>query len=221
MPESMKLEIKMKWQISTIAILLSVNVHAQDYTFNSTSQDQPWSVTASIGSGKYEHGYYKNDSSALARLALGNEMMLSGDIILGLELGVQNTNYVYLQIPYETLAVLKWIPVQTALGPMLDLLVTVKSDPLGESSFFAQLKGGIAYRNWQIQQKSIDELSQLAGEIQAGFGYPITTLANLNLSYQGVFGGDPNVQWNTYSKKGHVSSIPSLHGILLGFSVNL
>jgi hypothetical protein len=43
----------------------------------------------------------------------------------------------------------------------------------------------------------------------------------LNLFYQGVFGGDPGFQWNTISRKGEISRIPSLHGVLLGFSVNL
>ena len=104
---------------------------------------------------------------------------------------------------------------------MLDLLITAKSDPLGGSAFFAQLKGGVAYRNWRVKEEPINDLSQLAGEIQAGFGYPITALANLNLLYQGVFGNDPNLKLNIYNKTGHISNIPALHAVLLGFSVNL
>jgi hypothetical protein len=213
--------MRMKLQLSIIGILLSTNVFADGYYPEPTSQDQPWSITASIGKGKYQHTYSHDGEAALARLALGNEMMLSGDIALGLELGVQNGNHFRLPIPYETLAVLEWLPVQTTLGPMLDLLITAKSDPLCGSAFFAQLKGGVAYRNWRIKQKSINDLSQLAGEIQAGFGYPITALATLNLLYQGVFSNDPNLQLNVYNKTGHVSNIPALHGVLLGFSVNL
>ena len=86
-------------------------------------------------------------------------MMLSGDVALGLEVGVQNVNYFSLQIPYKTLTAFRWLPVQTILGPMLDLLITAKSDPLGSSAFFAQLKGGIAYRNWQMRQKTLNDLS--------------------------------------------------------------
>ncbi len=214
--------MRMKLQLGIIGILLSINVFADGYYPESTSQDQPWSITASVGKGKYHHQIYSKDGeAALARLALSNEMMLSGDIALGLELGVQNGSHIRLKIPYETLAVLEWIPVQTTLGPMLDLLITAKSDPLFGSAFFAQLKGGVAYRKWRMKQKSINDLSQIAGEVQAGFGYPITALATLSLLYQGVFSNEPGLKLNTYTKTGHVSNIPTLHGVLLGFSVNL
>ncbi len=150
-------------------------------------------------------------------------MLLAGDIALGLELGLQTGNKMRIDIPKETVAVLKWIPVQTTLAPTLDLLITSKSDPLGNSAFFAQLKGGIAYRHWRIDHVSLkEEISQLAGEIQAGFGYPITALASLNLLYQGVFSSStPNFHVDPYSKKERLSNIPSLHAVLLGLSVNL
>jgi hypothetical protein len=211
----------MKLQFFTIGILLSINVFADGYYPDLTSQDQPWSITASIGKGKYQHTYRKDGDAAVGRLALSNEMLLARDFALGLEFGVQNGNHMRLQIPYETLAILEWLPVRTTLGPMLDLLVTAKSDPLGGSSFFAQFKGGVAYRKWRVKLDPINDLSQLAGEIQAGFGYPITALASLNLLYQGVFGSDPNLKLNIFNKVGHISNIPALHAVLLGFSVNL
>jgi hypothetical protein len=214
-------QMKMKLQLLTVGILLSLNVFADGYYPEPTSQDQPWSIIASVGQGKYQNSYPKEGNAALARLALGNEMLLTGDVALGLELGLQNNSYIRLQIPYETLVILEWLPVRTTLGPMLDLLITAKSDPLAGSSFFAQLKGGVAYRNWQIKQDQINDLSRLAGEVQAGFGYPITALASLSLLYQGVFGGDPNLTLSLYNKTGHVSNIPALHAVLLGFSVSL
>ena len=213
--------MKMKLQLLIIGILLSLNVFADGYYPEPTSQDQPWSISASVGQGKYQNSYPKEGNSALARLALGNELLLSGDVALGVEFGFQNNSYIYLQIPYETLAVLEWLPVRTTLGPMIDLLVTAKSDPLAGSAFFAQLKGGVAYRKWKIKQDRINDLSLLAGEVQAGFGYPITALVSLSLLYQGVFGGDPDLKLNLYTKTGHISNIPALHAVLLGFSVNL
>lgn len=213
--------MRIKLQLFTIGILFSLNVFSDGYYPEPTSQDQPWSITASVGNGKYQNTYAKEGETALARLALGNEMMLTGAFALGLEFGLQNGHHMHLKIPNETLAVLEWLPVQTTLGTMLDLLITAKSDPLSGSSFFAQLKGGVAYRNWRTQQEQINDLSQLAGEIQAGFGYPITALASLSLLYQGVFGYDPSVQWSFYNKTGHITNIPTLHAVLLGFSVNL
>ena len=213
--------MRMKLQLFTIGILLSINVFADGYYPEPTSLDQPWSVTLSGGKGKYHNDFFNDGEALFARLALGNELVLTGDLALGLEVGVQNGNNLRLNIPYTTLAVLEWLPVQTSLGPMLDLLITAKSDPLIGSSFFAQLKGGVAYRHWRIKQYQINDLSQVTGEIQAGLGYPITALASLSLLYQGVLGNDPNTQLNLFSKTGRISYIPTLHAVLLGFSVNL
>lgn len=213
--------MKIKLQLIFLGILFSLNTFADGYYLEPTSQDQPWSITASIGNGRYQGIYSRDGKSALGRLAVGNEMMLTGDYALGLEIGVQNGNHMRLNIPSQTLAIIEWIPIRTTLAPMLDLLVTAKSDPLAGSAFFAQLKGGVAYRHWQIKNRPVHALSQLAGEFQAGFGYPLTALASLSLLYQGVFGSDPNLHTNVFGNFSYPANIPALHGVLLGFSVNL
>ncbi len=203
-----------------ISVLLSCNTSADRYLPKLTSQDQPWSITASAGSAHYQVSS-DDKNPALGRLALGNEMLLAGDIALGMELGVQTGNKMVLNIPQATLDALKWFPIQTTLAPTLDLLITTKTDPLWDSSFFAQLKGGIAYRHWRIDNIPINEISQLAGEIQAGLGYPITALASLNLLYQGIYSNTPNFQLSPYSRKEQLTNIPALHAILFGLSLNL
>ena len=213
--------MKMKFPLLILAILLSNTLFADGYYPEPISTDQPWTVTASIGTGRYQYLHNSSGKTALGRLAIGSDFLITGDLAWGLEIGVQNGNKMHLAIPYETLALLQWLPVKTSLGPMLDFLITAKSDPLIGSSFVAQFKGGLTYRKWQVEQQAINDISQLAAEIQAGVGYPITTLASLSLLYQGVYGNDPNLVINYRSKTGHVSSIPSLHAILLGLSVNI
>lgn len=213
--------MKMKLPLTIIAILLSRSLCADGYYPEPIPPDQPLSVTASIGTGRYQYLHNSSGKTALGRLALGNDMMLTGALAWGLELGIQNGNKMHLAIPNETLAILQWLPVKTSLGPMLDLLVTAKSDPIAGSSVFAQLKGGIAYRKWQIEHQAINSISQLAAEVQAGFGYPLTTLASLNVIYQGVFGNEPNLVINPNTKTGHITNIPSLHAVLFGLSVNI
>ncbi|WP_454784280.1 hypothetical protein [Legionella sp. WA2024007413] len=210
-------------KLIVIGILLSFNAMAGDYFPKLTSQDQPWSVTASAGTGTYQVTSSRDKNVPIGRLALANEMMLAGNIALGLELGLQTGTRIKLNIPQEAFHALKrWIPMQTTLAPTLDLLITSKSDPLGNSSFFAQLKGGLAYRHWRDERVPLNDISQLAGEIQAGFGYPISALANLSLLYQGIFSGNgPNFHFETYSKREQLSNIPTLHAVLLGLSVNL
>ncbi|KTD40456.1 hypothetical protein [Legionella parisiensis] len=209
-------------KLIVIGILFSFNAIAGDYFPKLTSQDQPWSFIATAGAGNYQITS-RDKSVPIGRLALANEMMLAGNIALGLELGLQTGTHIKLNMPQEAfLALKKWIPMQTTLAPTLDLLITSKSDPLGNSSFFAQLKGGLAYRHWQDNRVPLNDISQLAGEVQAGFGYPITALANLSLLYQGIFSGNgPNFHFDTYSKREQLSNIPTLHAVLLGLSVNL
>lgn len=209
-------------KLIVIGILFSFNAIAGDYFPKLTSQDQPWSVTASAGAGNYQITS-RDKNVPIGRLALANEMMLAGNIALGLELGLQTGTHIKLNMPQETfLALKKWIPMQTTLAPTLDLLITSKSDPLGNSAFLSQLKGGLAYRHWRDKHVPLNDISQLAGEVQAGFGYPITALASLSLLYQGIFSGNgPNFHLDTYSKREQLSNIPTLHAVLLGLSVNL
>lgn len=213
--------MKMKLALLLIAILLSPSLFADGYYPEPMTTDQPWTVTASAGGGSYQYLEQSTSKTAIGRLAVSSDFVLTGDLAWGLELGVQTGNKMHLAIPYQALALLHWFPVNTSLGPMLDVLVTAKSDPLIGSSFFAQAKGGFAYRKWQIEQQTINDLSQIAAEVQAGLGYPVSSLINLNLLYQGVFGNDPNLIINPKSKTAHVTSIPSLHAVLLGLSVNI
>lgn len=213
--------MKIKLQMIFLGILFSFKLFSDGLSPSMTSQDQPWSMTASFGNSKYQHIQAIHKSAAVGRLALGNELLLTGDYALGLEFGLQNGQHIKLKIPKETLAVLGWIPSQTTLGPMLDLLITAKSDPIGSSSFFTQLKGGIAYRYWEFNHMPAKDIAKLAGEIQAGFGYPITALADLSLLYQGVFSKKPEFQFTPDNHVERISTIPTLHAVLLGLSINL
>ncbi|MBN9231524.1 MAG: hypothetical protein BGO90_09405 [Legionella sp. 40-6] len=201
-------------------MVLSFTAFAGRYSPQLTSQDQPWSVTASVGNGNYQVTANERNF-ALGRLALGNEVLLAGDIALGLELGLQTGNKICLTKPGKNISLLRWSALQTTLSPTLDFLLTTKTDPLFDSSFFAQLKGGLAYRHWKIDRVPVNEISQFAGEIQAGLGYPITALANLSVLYQGIYGNKPNAQLSSYTQNEILTNIPTLHAILLGLSVNL
>lgn len=212
--------MKMKLQLIIIGILLSTQLFADGY-YPEPMPHQHWSVTASVGNGKYQGMRSTSSKTAIGRLALGNELMLTGELAWGLELGIQNGNRMRLAIPEQTLILLGWLPINTNLGPMVDLLVTAKSDPIAGSSFFAQVKGGVAYRKWKIEHPAINNMAMLAGEIQAGLGYPLTALASLNLLYQGIFGNEPGLVINPSTQTGHVANIPVLHAVLLGFSVNI
>lgn len=180
------------------------------------SNTGPWSVTASLGYSVYQDMYSEDGQSAMGRLAIGRAVYENKRLTLGMEVGVQNGKTMRLGVPQETLDELGSLPIQSTVNPMLDLLATIKTAPLGNSSINTQLKAGIAYRRWEFNDRtSINDLSQVAGEIQAGFGYAISSKSSLSLFYQGVFGNHPNFEVDALAQTGHVHSIPIQQGIFL------
>ncbi|RMX04729.1 hypothetical protein EAW55_03570 [Legionella jordanis] len=181
------------------------------------NQGNRWSILASLGYSQFEHVYSDDGQTALGRLAIGAELLTTTKTAFGLEVGVQNGNHMRVKLPADTIDLVGGV-VRTTVKPMLDFLLTANTIPISESLLFAQLKGGIAYRQWQMERNFISNKTELAGEVQAGFGYPLTEVTSLNLLYQGVFGGKARFH-PPLNDPGYFSSIPTQHGILFGFSV--
>ncbi len=182
----------------------------------------PWLATASLGYTDYQHMHHNDGQTALGRFAIGRTLFLNDSTTFGVEMGVQNGGTMRMNIPQSTLDELGGLPLQSTMKPMLDLLATVKTTALGTSPFFIDLKGGIAYRRWQFDDRSsIKDLSNIAGEIQAGMGFPVSHSATLSLLYQGVYGGNPSFRLTAECPEGYVSTIPIQHGVLLSLSLTV
>ncbi|MCC5014869.1 MULTISPECIES: DUF3187 family protein [Legionella] len=218
----MKRKIRRTWPAILCCCFLSLHAHGalppvvvlEDVGI----EDNRWSVTASTGYTEYQNMYHNDGHSVVARMAVAAELLATTQSSFGIEFGVQNGRSMRLGIPHGTLDVLGGV-VRTTVKPMLDLLITANSNPVTESLLYTQVKGGIAYRRWQIASYLIDNKSELAGEVQAGFGYPITEVTSLNLLYQGVFGAAPKIRANPSMESWRLSNIPVQHGLLLGFSI--
>jgi opacity protein-like surface antigen len=181
----------------------------------------PWAVSGSIGYTNYENMYANDGGTPIARLAIGRDLLKSHSIRWGLELGYQNGNSMRLNVPQATLDILGGLPIQTTTKSMLDLLATAQF-PLTKLPFFALVKGGIAYRHWEFNDRSsISNQSKIAGTVQAGFGYQISERSALNLLYQGIYGGNPNLNVYPVTLTASVSNIPIQNGVLLGITYSL
>ncbi|MBA2709847.1 MAG: hypothetical protein H0U57_04540 [Tatlockia sp.] len=176
-----------------------------------------WSFMAALGYSGYQQINSSNNQNPLARLALSAELIATDQANFGVEFGVQTGNRMHLVIPQSNFTDLQ-NPVRSTIRPMIDLLLTAHANPVDESLLFTQIKGGIAYRYWQIDSVFFHNKSAMAAEIQAGFGYPLTEISNLNLLYQGIFGGNPRLYLHP-SYLGYVANLPIQHGFLLGLSV--
>ena len=193
----------------------------------------PWSVVGSIGYTGYENAMSQNGQTPVGRLAIAKDLFnlgdtgISNDIFdassthIGLELGVQNGNRMALLVPQATLDTLGGLPITTTVKPMLDLLATVQVAPMADMPAFLVVKGGIAYRQMEMDRDTVNNLSQVAGEVQAGIGIPVSDAATLSLLYQGVYGSSPNFTVNATTLTGNVANIPVQNGVLLSLSMTL
>jgi len=192
----------------------------------------PWSVVGSIG-----YTYFQDTANGggtpvgrlgiakdlfnLGDAGLDNDFMDMSNMRIGLEFGVQNGNRMSISASAATLDAMGGLPIWTTTKPMLDLLATVKVAPMYDSPVFLLMKGGVAWRQWVLERDTINNLSQAAGEIQAGLGIPVADAATLSVLYQGIFGSSAGFTADATTGIGHVSNIPVQNGVLLSLSLSL
>lgn len=189
----------------------------------------PWSVIGNLGYTAYQHAYdgipvgqkaIGDGQTAVGRFAIARDFSSFKNVHFGAEVGVQTGNTMRLGISQESLEELgALLPVQTTIKPILDLLATATFFPLGSKPVFGVVKGGIAYRRMQINDRvTFNDLSEVAFEVQAGIGMNITDRASLSLNYQGILDGRTRYTINTTTFTGDISNIPGQNGILLSLS---
>ncbi|WP_238400408.1 hypothetical protein [Legionella bononiensis] len=179
----------------------------------------PWTISASLGYADYQKVHQGDHQTALGRFALGRDFVQKGPVLFGLEVGLQSGNQMRLKMTDEEIEAVGGLLVLSTLKPMLDGLITARITPEFIAPLFIQIKGGGAYRRWQMDRDTINDISQLAGELIAGFGYAITPNANISLSYQGIFGASPDVTIDLENGSGSVKNIPVQQAILLGINL--
>jgi hypothetical protein len=176
-----------------ISVLISLPAFATT-DYKSNNMVPAW-LTSRVYMGAYGgygtiDGAYENDGDfTQGRLSLGLNAYQYQRAMFGAEIAVQSGNSMRLQVSPAVLAALGGLPVQVTLKPFVDLLVTVKGQITDRFPLIAFLKGGIAYRQMQLNDRisSKDYLSQVNGELQAGLGYKLTEYATLTAFYQGIY----------------------------------
>lgn len=206
------------------AIFLSNAVYAMPLKSlpKNTIKLPSWSFTASVGYTNFNGMYGNEGQTVLWRLAFDKNILKRKFFDIGAELGVQNGNSMRLNVSQQDLDILGGNPVQTTVNPIIDLLATLTTQPFTHTPVFVQVKGGIAYRNWQFEDRtSINPLSNVAGELQAGLGVMISKTTTLSLLYQGIYGGSSNFIVDSRNETAQVSSIPIQNGVLLSMSIGV
>ncbi|MBA2710176.1 MAG: outer membrane beta-barrel protein [Tatlockia sp.] len=175
--------------------------------------------SGSVGLTRFDSVYQNDGQSVLGRLSLNSQYALSDFLALGIDLGVQNGNTMRLSISKETLDLLGGEPVSINVKPMVDLLLTAQIIPFEDGGFFGFVKGGLAYRQAQVDRNEVNDLSKFSPELQAGFGYKINDNLAIHLAFQQVFGGNPDYKVNPITERATITNIPSQKAVLLGLSL--
>lgn len=178
-----------------------------------------WGFSGSLGLARYDFVYNKDGQSTLGRLSLNAQYNASDFFALGLEAGVQNGNTMRLDIPKTTLDLLGGEPVSIIVKPMVDLLVTAQITPFEDVGFFGFLKGGVAYRQLQVDRNEVNDLSKTSPELQMGVGYKINDNLAFHLEYQHVFGNNPYYQVNELNETATIANIPTQKAVLIGLTL--
>lgn len=101
----------------------------------------------------------------------------------------------------------------------IDLLGFVWVTPFDDFGLFGVLKGGIAFRQLQVDRNEVNDLSKTSPEFQAGLGYKINDNLAFHITYLQIFGGNPNYQINPLDETASITNIPGQKTILLGLTL--
>lgn len=207
-----------KKMMITGLIFFSLPVVAATTDHTQLSNDSPFYVGAYGGYGSVSGGYQQDGNFAQGRFVMGLHTPVYQQLIVGTELGFQSGNDMRLEASSAVIDTAGGLPIQATLKPVVDLLLTVKGQFKPESSVFYVVKGGIAYRQLQLENRtsSRDSLSKVNGELQIGLGYSITPQMMVTAFYQGIYGSsNADVGLDT-NEDVTISSIPTQQAVFLG-----
>ena len=176
------------------------------------------------GYGTVDGAYGQDGQFTQGRLALGLRAIDYNIASFGVETGVQLGNDMRLSASSTLIDASGGLPIQATLKQFIDLLLTVKFQLLPNYPLVAILKGGIAYRQLQLDDRtsSQDSLRKVNGEFQAGLGYKLTEYVMLTALYQGIYSNNnAGISIDATGDNIYISRIPTQQAGFLGLEFTL
>lgn len=181
-----------------------------------------WLYVGAYGGYGVISGMIDSDGEvAQARFAIGAESPQWACMIFGGEAGIQSGNTMRLKASQAIIDDAGGLPIQTTLKPFVDALATFKwrfIDP-----FSLIIKGGIAYRQLQFEDRTSDRdsLKRINAEVQGGFSYQLNPRARLIAYYQRIFSrANAKVELESNSDV-TIGEIPTQQGGFIGIEYSL
>lgn len=211
-----------KLKFSSLYLGLSVSLGTFAGTMGpvetSVSSAIPLSIGAYGGYGHIDGTYHQDGNVAQGRFTLGLHSTTYKTFTFGIEAGLQSGNTMRLSASQSIIDNAGGLPVQVVLKPIIDGLLTVQSHFSPTSPFVYFLKGGIAFRQMNVEDRtsSQDHLSKINPEFQAGLGYAMTEHVMISAFYQGIYSkNQANVQPNSVGDL-TIAHIPTQQAGFLG-----
>lgn len=203
--------------------LIGLSLALPAFASHSSTQSADWWSPSRLYLGAYggytnvNGGYQKDGHVNQGRLALGLRLTENKLAVLGAEVGIQSGNDMRLQVDQDLLGV-NSAPINATLKPLADFLLTLKYPSAERYPIFATLKGGIAYRQLQLNEiTSIrDSVRKISPELQLGLGWTVTKNATLTALYQGIYAGSTAGISSDSNNDFTVSRIPTQQAVFIG-----
>ncbi|MBA2651647.1 MAG: hypothetical protein H0U73_05200 [Tatlockia sp.] len=202
-----------------LSLFFLLTLSAQTYAANWTSLN-PWAVHGAFGMASFPGVPNQEGQTAVGRLSLGHALLTNALGQAGFEAGIQSGNTLHLLLPEESIEVLGGVPLKAEIKPLLDGLIGLKTRPFPGLPLITWLKGGVAYRQLQVDQLEVNHLKGFSPEIQIGLGYQINENASINLGYQKIWGKNPELIVDPETRTGILRNLPEQQALMLGVSFN-
>jgi len=197
----------------------------QDYkamSFVAEDGKPPVQVVLGVHEGySFMQGAYSQDGQTpFQRIELGVKVNDFHQVAVGLEMGVQTGNNLRLTASSAVINAAGGLPLQATLKPTVDALVSFSAKLNPELPIYGVLKGGIAYRQLSLQNRTSqrDSVRKVDGELQAGFAFSMSEHATFSMLYQGIYGGSDAGTALSSTNDVMLKRVPTQHGVVAGLA---
>lgn len=200
-----------------LVLIITMFITSLSYAYNADDVN-PWTIDAAFGLSHFDKVNRNDGNTAVGRLSLNYAFWTDPFYQLSIETGIQSGNTMLLVFSKDTIDALGGVAIEAKIKPILDGMLVLKTKPLGNLPILAWVKGGMAYRQLQIDSHAVNDINQWSPELQAGFGYRITEQTIINLGAQYIFGKAPELKVNPLTESGILRNIPAQTAVMLGVS---
>lgn len=178
----------------------------------------PWSIGGYIGFENTQDMFENDGHTAMGRFSINRSLFYWGRTSVGVEAGIQSGNQMRLDITKANLDILGGVMITGTLKPMVDILVSART-LLPKLPMAFLIKAGINYRALQMDRIEVNDLEQIAPELQIGLEYNVTPHLSFAAYFQKIFDNSLNFNMFPQTERATIGSIPATSSLFFGMTL--